>query len=120
MGGIVYFNYYFCGFVFNIGWNVDLSIVFYFGGSFFGVWYFVCYGDYVFINFCIVVNLWRCCGYRCVCEEKCIESDGVVERMIWVLLVEDDLGLVGNIFDYLEFEDMVCDYVVNGMVVLYF
>lgn len=40
--------------------------------------------------------------------------------MICVLLVEDDMGLVGNIIDYLEFEDMVCDYVVNGVVVLFF
>lgn len=38
--------------------------------------------------------------------------------MIKLLLVEDDLDLVGNIIDYLEFEDMLCDYVSNGVVVL--
>lgn len=40
--------------------------------------------------------------------------------MIKLLLVEDDLDLVGNVMDYLELEDIVCDYVSNGVVVLQF
>ncbi|AIF97740.1 response regulator transcription factor [Alteromonas australica] len=40
--------------------------------------------------------------------------------MIRVLLVEDDLGLAGNILDYLELEDMVCDHAANGMAALHF
>jgi len=38
--------------------------------------------------------------------------------MIQVLLVEDDLGLAGNIIDYLELDDMVCDHVANGVAAL--
>ena len=40
--------------------------------------------------------------------------------MIRVLLVEDDLGLAGNILGYLELEDMVCDHAANGMAALHF
>lgn len=40
--------------------------------------------------------------------------------MIRVLLVEDDLGLAGNILDYLELEDMICDHAANGMAALSF
>ena len=35
--------------------------------------------------------------------------------MIRALLVEDDMGLAGNIIDYLELEDMVCDHAANGV-----
>ena len=38
--------------------------------------------------------------------------------MIRVLLVEDDMGLAGNIIDYLELEDMVCDHAANGVAAL--
>lgn len=38
--------------------------------------------------------------------------------MIRVLLVEDDIGLAGNILDYLELEDMVCDHASNGVAAL--
>ncbi|WP_041230524.1 response regulator transcription factor [Cycloclasticus sp. P1] len=38
--------------------------------------------------------------------------------MIRVLLVEDNLGLAGNIIDYLELEDMACDHVANGIAAL--
>ncbi|GEA08858.1 DNA-binding response regulator [Alteromonas sp. KUL42] len=38
--------------------------------------------------------------------------------MIRVLLVEDDLGLAGNIIDYLELENMVCDHAANGVAAL--
>ena len=38
--------------------------------------------------------------------------------MIRVLLVEDDMGLAGNIIDYLELEDMVCDHASNGVAAL--
>lgn len=37
-----------------------------------------------------------------------------------VLLVEDDLGLAGNILDYFELEDMVCDHAANGIAALNF
>ncbi|MBU3021391.1 response regulator transcription factor [Aestuariibacter sp. A3R04] len=40
--------------------------------------------------------------------------------MIRVLLVEDDLGLAGNILDYLELEEMVCDHAANGIAALNF
>ncbi|AXT38036.1 DNA-binding response regulator [Alteromonas sp. BL110] len=40
--------------------------------------------------------------------------------MIRVLLVEDDMGLAGNIIDYLELEDMVCDHAANGIAALSF
>lgn len=38
--------------------------------------------------------------------------------MITLLLVEDDLDLAGNIIDYLELEDMVCDHASNGVAAL--
>ncbi len=38
--------------------------------------------------------------------------------MIRVLLVEDDMGLAGNVIDYLELEDMVCDHAANGVAAL--
>ena len=38
--------------------------------------------------------------------------------MIRVLLVEDDIGLAGNILDYLELETMQCDHASNGMAAL--
>ncbi|WP_440055412.1 response regulator transcription factor [Pseudoalteromonas sp. T1lg65] len=34
--------------------------------------------------------------------------------MINAILVEDDLSLAGNIIDYLELEDIVCDHASNG------
>lgn len=37
-----------------------------------------------------------------------------------VLLVEDDLGLAGNILDYFELEDMVCDHAANGIAAIHF
>jgi len=40
--------------------------------------------------------------------------------MIRVLLVEDDMGLAGNIIDYLELENMVCDHAANGVAALTF
>ncbi len=40
--------------------------------------------------------------------------------MIRVLLVEDDIGLAGNILDYLELEDMACDHASNGVAALNF
>ncbi len=40
--------------------------------------------------------------------------------MIRVLLVEDDIGLAGNVFDYLELEDMQCDHASNGVAALQF
>jgi DNA-binding response OmpR family regulator len=41
-----------------------------------------------------------------------------VEAMIRVLLVEDDIGLAGNVLDYLELEDMQCDHASNGVAAL--
>ncbi|AEF04598.1 response regulator transcription factor [Alteromonas naphthalenivorans] len=38
--------------------------------------------------------------------------------MIRVLLVEDDIGLAGNVLDYLELEDMQCDHASNGVAAL--
>ena len=38
--------------------------------------------------------------------------------MIKLLLVEDDLDLAGNIIDYLELEDMLCDHASNGVAAL--
>lgn len=40
--------------------------------------------------------------------------------MIKSLLVEDDLDLAGNIMDYLELEDIVCDHASNGVAALNF
>ena len=40
--------------------------------------------------------------------------------MIRVLLVEDDIGLAGNVLDYLELEDMQCDHASNGVAALQF
>ncbi|MBQ4828961.1 response regulator transcription factor [Alteromonas sp. CI.11.F.A3] len=37
-----------------------------------------------------------------------------------VLLVEDDIGLAGNVLDYLELEDMQCDHASNGVAALQF
>lgn len=38
--------------------------------------------------------------------------------MIKLLLVEDDLDLAGNVMDYLELEDIVCDHASNGVAAL--
>lgn len=40
--------------------------------------------------------------------------------MIRVLLVEDDIGLAGNVLDYLELEEMQCDHASNGVAALQF
>ena len=40
--------------------------------------------------------------------------------MIKLLLVEDDLDLAGNVMDYLELEDIVCDHASNGVAALQF
>lgn len=40
--------------------------------------------------------------------------------MIKLLLVEDDVDLAGNIIDYLELEDIICDHASNGMAALNF
>lgn len=40
--------------------------------------------------------------------------------MTRVLLVEDDLGLAGNILDFFELENMVCDHAANGVAALHF
>lgn len=40
--------------------------------------------------------------------------------MIKLLLVEDDFDLAGNVMDYLELEDMMCDHASNGVAALNF
>ena len=40
--------------------------------------------------------------------------------MIKLLLVEDDLDLAGNVMDYLELEDIVCDHASSGVAALQF
>lgn len=40
--------------------------------------------------------------------------------MIKLLLVEDDFDLAGNVMDYLELEEMMCDHASNGVAALNF